>query len=157
MMQGPSLPSGVRKASRAAATAFQRASSTLGSRPRADRFLKLRASVVTAWTVTSLLTLWIACPSSAGRERLGADVQLRAEPLLGMQILVRNDSGHIWEDVALTLDGRWTARRSTMRPDDRVVLSVTQFRQGDAAPPPDFTPRTLLITCAQGSRRFDLR
>ena len=74
-----------------------------------------------------------------------------------MQLLVRNESDHIWEDVVLTVDDGWKYTQSTMRPRDLVVVSLSSFRRGDEAPPRDQRPRVLTISCAQGSGRFELR
>jgi hypothetical protein len=122
-----------------------------------SRFFKMRFGIATAWAVLSAATLWGACPSSGPTNALGADVQVSGDSLLGAQILVRNESGRIWEDVVLTLDDGWRYTHPTMRPHDLVVLSMDQFRRGDEAPPPDYKPRRLRIECAQGAGRFDLR
>jgi hypothetical protein len=123
----------------------------------ASRFLKMRLSIVAAWALLSAVTLWGACPSSGPTNALGADVQLSGDSLLGAQILVRNESGRIWEDVVLTIDDVWRYTHATMRPHDLVVLSMSQFRRGDEEPPHDYKPRGLYIQCAQGAGRFDLR
>jgi hypothetical protein len=123
----------------------------------ASRFFKMRLGIVSAWAVLSAVTLWGACPSSGPTNALGADVQVSGDSLLGAQILVRNESGRIWEDVVLTLDDGWRYTHTTMRPHDLVVLSMDQFRRGDETPPRDYKPRGLRIECAQGAGRFDLR
>jgi hypothetical protein len=124
---------------------------------RSDRFFKLRVGIVAAWVVLSLATLWGACAAPGQRNALGADVQVNRDSLMGVQLLVRNDSDHIWEDVVLTLDDGWKYSQRTMRPQDLVVLSLASFRKGDEAPPRDHRPRALSISCAQGSGRFELR
>jgi hypothetical protein len=124
---------------------------------RSDRFFKLRVGIVAAWAVLSLATLWGACAAPGQRNALGADVQVNRDSIMGVQLLVRNDSDHIWEDVVLTLDDGWKYSQRTMRPQDLVVLSLASFRKGDEAPPRDHRPRVLGISCAQGSGRFELR
>jgi hypothetical protein len=123
----------------------------------ASRFSKMRVGIVSLWVAVSAATLWGACPSSGPSNALGAEVQVSGDSLLGVQILVRNESGHIWEDVVLTLDDRWLYSHATMRPHDLVVLSTDQFRRGDEAPPRDYKPRGLRIQCALGGGTFDLR
>jgi hypothetical protein len=124
---------------------------------RADRFFKLRAGIVGAWAILSIATLWAACPSSGPGNALGADVQVNRDSIMGIQLLVRNESSRIWEDVVLTLDDGWRYTHRTMRPHDLVVLSMSSFKKGDEAPPRDYRPRTLVIACGQGSDRFELR
>jgi hypothetical protein len=124
---------------------------------RADRFFKMRAAIVGAWAVLSVATLWGACPSSGPSNALGADVQVSRDSIMGVQLLVRNESTRIWEDVVLTLDDGWRYSHPTMRPHDLVVLSMSHFKKGEEAPPPDYKPRALVIECGRGSSTFDLR
>jgi hypothetical protein len=124
---------------------------------RADRFFKMRLGIVAAWGVLSLATLWGTCPSSGPGNALGADVQVNRDSIMGVQLLVRNESSRIWEDVVLTLDDGWRYTHRTMRPHDLVVLSMSSFKKGDEAPPRDYRPRSLLIACEQGEGRFELR
>jgi hypothetical protein len=124
---------------------------------RADRFFKMRLGIVGAWAVLSIATLWGACASTGATNALGADVQVNRDSIMGVQLLVRNESTRIWEDVVLTLDDGWKYTHRTMRPHDLVVLSMSSFKRGDDAPPRDYKPRALVIACEQGSDRFDLR
>ena len=124
---------------------------------RADRFFKMRFGIVSAWAVISLATLWGACPSSGPTNSLGADVQVSRDSIMGVQLLVRNESTHIWADVVLTLDEDFRYTHATMRPHDLVVLPMSSFRKGEEAPPRDYKPRALVIECGSGSDRFDLR
>ena len=124
---------------------------------RADRFLKMRAAIVGCWAVLVIATLWGACPSSGPTNSLGADVQVSGDSIMGVQLLVRNESSRIWEDVVLTLDDGWRYTHATMRPHDLVVLSMSHFRRGDEVPPRDYKPRSLVIECGQGSYRIDFR
>ena len=124
---------------------------------RSDRFFKMRLGIVAAWAVLSIATLWGACVTPGPTNALGADVQVNGDSIMGVQLLVRNESDHIWEDVVLTVDDAWKYTQSTMRPRDLVVVSLSSFRRGDEAPPRDQRPRVLTISCAQGSGRFELR
>lgn len=124
---------------------------------RADRFFKLRLAIVSAWAILSVATLWGACSTGGAGNPLGADVQLNRDSIMGAQLLVRNESKAMWEDVVLTLDDGWTYAQDTMRPNDLVVLSVTSFRKGDLAPPRDYVPRSLALRCDKGMHRFELR
>jgi hypothetical protein len=124
---------------------------------RADRFARMRAGIVAGWAVISLATLWLTCSGPAAANPLGADVQVSRDSLLGVQLLVRNDSDRIWEDVVLTLDGRWRYAQPTMRPRDLVVLAVSAFKDGEQAAPRDHRPRAVVLSCSQGTGRFDLR
>ncbi len=122
---------------------------------RSTRYFRMRAAIVGAWAVLSVATVWAACPgSSAPANALGAKVRLlsRNEPgmLLGTQVLVENESGRMWRDVVLTLDGRWRYERKTVRPQDKLVVAVTQFRKDAAPAPADLEPKVITIECAEG-------
>ena len=121
---------------------------------KSTRYFKLRAGIVGTWALLSIVTLWAACPSSGSANALGAKVQLllRSEPgvLMGTQVLVENDSRRIWRDVAITLDGGWRHDRKTVRPQDKLVLSLTQFKKEGASAPADLEPRTVAIECSEG-------
>ena len=142
---------------RPAARLRELAATAAASVRRADRFLQLRAAIVGAWAVLSVATLWSACTAPGPSNALGADVQVNRDSIMGVQLLVRNDSDRIWEDVVFTLDGRWKHREATMRPRDLVVVAVSSFRDGGATPPRDHVPRALLLECGRGTGRFDLR
>lgn len=124
---------------------------------RSDRFFKMRVGIVGAWALLSMATLWGACGSFGPSNALGADVQVNRDSIMGVQLLVRNESTRIWEDVSLTLDDGWKYSQKTMRPHDLVVLSMSSFKKGEEAPPRDYKPRALVIACGRGSERFDLR
>lgn len=122
---------------------------------KSTRYFRIRAAIVGAWVLASLLTIWAACPpSSSPSNVLGARVQLlsRNEPgmLIGTQVLVENESGRIWKDVVLTLDGGWRYERKTVRPQDKFVVSITQFKKGAAAAPAELDPKAITIECAEG-------
>jgi hypothetical protein len=125
---------------------------------KAGRWQRMRLGIVGGWVAASLLALWIACPSSGPANSLGADVQVLKESLLGgQQILVRNESDAVWNDVTLVLDGSWKNSQRTVRPREQVVLSPAQFQRAGEPAPRDLRPRTLLIECREGRARFELR
>jgi hypothetical protein len=121
---------------------------------RSTRYFKLRAAVVGTWALLSAVTLWAACPSSGPSNALGAEAQLlsREEPgvLIGTQVLVKNDSAQIWTDVVLTLEGGWRYEKKTVRPQDKLVVSITQFKREGASAPADLEPRSVTIECEEG-------
>jgi hypothetical protein len=119
-----------------------------------SRHFKLRAAVIATWALLSAATFWAACPSSGPANALGAKVQLLSASergaLMGTQVFVENDSGTLWTDVVFTLEGGWRYERKTVRPQDRLVVAVTEFhREGEGAPP-DLEPRHLTIECEEG-------
>lgn len=122
---------------------------------RSTRYFKLRAAVIGSWALLAALTFWGTCPSSGPGNELGARVRLERVALMGTQVGVENDSDELWQDVVLTLDGGWRYERKTVRPRDRLVVAVTQFRRGAEAAPADLEPRTLTVECDQG--RFTAR
>jgi len=146
---------GVRDLARGAIGAAGDLASDLGEAYRkSTRHFRMRAAIVGLWALLSVVTLWVACPSSGPANPLGAKVQLlsRNEPgmLMGTQVLVENDSRRIWKDVVLTLEGGWRYERKTLRPQDKLVVSITQFRKGEATAPPELDPRAITIECAEG-------
>lgn len=146
---------GVRELARGAlGAAGDLAGDLAGGYRKSTRYFKLRAAIVGTWAVLSLVTLWAACPSSGPANPLGAEAQLLlgSEPgvLTGTQVLVKNDSRHLWRDVVLTLDGGWRYETKTMRPQDKLVLSVTRFSRDGAKAPADLEPRSIVIECSEG-------
>lgn len=122
---------------------------------KSTRYFKLRAAIVGTWALLSLVTLWASCPPSEGPSNaLGARVQLLSRTergaLMGTQVYVENDSRKLWKDVVLTLDGGWRYERRTVRPADKLVVSLTQFKKDGVAAPAELEPRTLTIECDQG-------
>jgi hypothetical protein len=146
---------GVKDLARGAIGAAGDLASDLGDAYRkSTRHFRMRAAIVGAWALLSAVTLWATCPSSGPANALGARVQLlsRNEPgvLIGTQVLVENDSRRIWKDVVLTLDEGWRYERKTIRPQDRLVVSITQFKKDGASAPAELEPRTLTIECDEG-------
>ena len=121
---------------------------------KSTRHFKLRAAVIGTWALLSVVTFWAACPSSGPTNELGAKVQLLSArergALMGTQVFVENDSGSLWTDVVLTLDGGWRYERKTVRPQDRLVVAVTQFKKDGEGAPADLEPRQLTIECDEG-------
>ena len=147
---------GVRDLARGAVGAAGDLASDLAERYRkSTRYFKLRGAIVGTWALLSALTLWAACPASqAPANALGARVQLLSRneqgALMGTQVYVENDSRRLWKDVVLTLDGGWRYERRTIRPADKLVVSISQFRKDGRTAPPDLEPRTLTIECVEG-------
>jgi hypothetical protein len=154
----PALPERLAPVARTLADALEavreRGAALASEVKRSDRFLRMRVAVVGTWALLSIATLWAACPSAGPGNRLGADVRVIGDTFVGGgQVLLRNASDEIWTDVVLVLDGTYRWRRSTMRPQDQVVVPFAQFRAEGAAPPGDFRPRSLLLECSEGRFR----
>jgi hypothetical protein len=116
---------------------------------KSSRYVRLRVAVAGAWSLLALGTLWLACPSSGPRNSLGAEIQL-AESIVGTQIVVHNDSDRAWTEISLVLDGGFRYERKTIRPGEKLVLGVTQFRKDGAPAPGDLRPRSVGVDCEQG-------
>jgi hypothetical protein len=146
---------GVRDIARGAlGAAGELASDVADGYRKSSRHFKLRAAVIASWALLSAATFWAACPSSGPTNALGAKVQLLSAnergALMGTQVFVENDSRMLWTDVVLTLDGGWRHERKTVRPQDRLVVAVTQFRKDGEDAPADLEPRHLTIECDEG-------
>jgi hypothetical protein len=119
---------------------------------KSTRYFRMRVGVVAGWALLSIATLYASCPSSGPTNALGAVVQVLSgdESLMGTQLLVRNDSGENWTEVAFTLDGGWRFEKKTVRAGDKLVLSLRQFQKDGASAPDDFRPRSIRIESRQG-------
>jgi len=117
-----------------------------------DKYYKAQAGILTAWLVTSMVT--VAAVAWAGRtqNKLGAEV--RAEtPIGGTVLLVTNTSDTAWTDITYTLNGVYVARQAALAAHDHDSLPIRRFRKGGAAgkhPPRDLVPQILAIRCEQG-------
>jgi hypothetical protein len=120
---------------------------------KSTRHFRMRAGVIAGWAVLSIATLFASCPSSGRTNALGAVVQVLSgdESLMGTQLLVKNDSGETWTEVAFTLEGGWRFEKKTVRGGDKVVLSLRQFQLDGASPPADLKPRSIRIETHQGN------
>lgn len=147
---------GVRDLARGAVGAAGDLASDLAAGYRkSTRYFKLRAAIVGTWALLSVVTLWGACPASERpANALGARVQLlsRSErgAIMGTQVYVENDSRRLWKDVVLTIDAGWRYERRTVRPGDKLVVSITHFKKDGQAAPPELEPKTLTIECDEG-------
>ena len=111
------------------------------------------------WLVASFLALWIACPSSAPETRIGADVHVLKDSLLGgQQILVRNESDEVWTDVVLTLDRHLEQPSSApCAPGSRWCSPRPSSSAAASRPRATSAPKRLDVECRQGKAGFDLR
>lgn len=117
---------------------------------RSTRLRRLKVAVVGSWALLSVATLAAVCSSSDPLDALGAEVKVQEE-VIGTQILVSNASSRMWTDVAITLDGGWRYRTSTVRAGQRLVLATRMFEKDGAPAPGDLAPRTLTVECDQGA------
>lgn len=117
---------------------------------RSTRYVRLRAAIVAGWAALSIVAVWASCPSSTRSNALGAQAQLLRESIMGTQVLVENASERMWTDVAVTLDGGWRFEKPTVRPGDKLVLSLRQFQKDGLPAPQALKPRSLTIECEQG-------
>jgi hypothetical protein len=118
---------------------------------KSNRTARLKATVVGTWVLLTLVTLWVACPSSGPANSLGATARLQSTSV-GQVLSVRNESdGTIWTEVVLVLDDTWRyERRRTIRPGDRVTPRIEDFRSGDLPPGAAYRPQKLTVQCQQG-------
>ncbi len=149
-MSEPRRPDPRAAAARVTERARDLAQELSGGYRRSSRTLRIKVAVVGGWALLSAATLWAACPASGPRNALGAEVQVQEE-VIGTQILVSNASRRMWTDVAITLDGGWRWRTSTVRAGQRLVLATREFERDGAPAPGDLAPRALTLECDQGA------
>ena len=117
---------------------------------KSSRHVRLRAAVIGTWAVLALATFWIACPSSGSSNSLGARAKLLAGSIMGSQVFVENESGPLWSDVVVTLEGGWRYEKRTVRPKESFVVPTNRFAKDGATAPPGLSSRTITIECAEG-------
>ncbi len=120
---------------------------------KSSRHDRLRAAIIGAWVLLSLITVCVVF-SSPSSNALKAFPQMQQGGLLGTQIAIENRSSKPWTDVTMTLDGGWQYRTSTIR--DRAVIAVGRFAKDGMGAPESFVPRTITIECDQGRAQIAL-
>jgi hypothetical protein len=118
---------------------------------KSNRYAKLKATVVGTWLLLSVITMWVACPSSGPSNSLGAQARLQATSV-GQVLSIRNDSdGAIWTEVTLVLDDDWSSDgHRTFRPGEGTTVRLEDFRHEGLPPPAALRPRKLTIQSEQG-------
>jgi hypothetical protein len=123
-----------------------------------DRYVRLRAAIVAGWVAVGVVTAVLACPPSGAGNALGAEARVLSEAFVGgAQVLVRNDSSHVWRDLVVTVDGGWRYEHPTLRPHDQIVVPASRFRRGDEALAPDHRPRRVAVECDRGRYELEVR
>lgn len=117
---------------------------------KSDASFKRRTGVLGTWLLLAMISVWIACPPSGPSNALGAVARLDTGGIMGNQVLVQNDGQDLWSDVAFTLDDGWRLEKRTVRPGDKLVLSVSAFTREGRNAPSDLKPARLTIECAEG-------
>lgn len=123
---------------------------------KSSRGFRLRATVVGSWALLSLLAVYTACPSSGPTNELGAEVTLLPATIVGQQLSVLNGSDEMWTEITLTVDGAWKHQIRTIRAGQNIVVALSRFERDGAAAPPDLKPRSIEISCDQGSAEIPL-
>jgi hypothetical protein len=117
---------------------------------KSSRYFRLRAAVIGTWAVLALATFWGACPSSGPTNALGAKAKLLAGSIMGSQVFVENESGQVWREVVVTLEGGWRFEKRTVRPAESFVVPTNRFAKDGTTAPPGLASRTITIECAEG-------
>jgi hypothetical protein len=149
-MTQPPRPDPLAAAARVTGAAKDLATELTEGFRKSDRTFKRRTAVVGTWLVLALVSVWIACPASGPANALGAVARLDTGGIMGTQVLVHNDSRELWTDVVFTLDDTWRLERRTVRPGDKLVLSVGTFSRDGKRAPGDLRPKALTVQCAEG-------
>jgi hypothetical protein len=123
---------------------------------KSSRAFRLRAAVVGSWVLLSLLSVYTACPSSGPTNDLGAEVTLLPRTIVGQQLSVVNGSDEMWTEITLTLDEVWKHQIRTIRAGQNVVVALSKFQRDGAAAPQDLRPRSIEISCDQGTAQIPL-
>ncbi len=121
-----------------------------------SKFFKWRVAVLVGWLGLSIVSV-AAGLSAEDRNPLGATVHVR-EMLGDHWISVTNDSSDPWRNVKITLPGNWTYERHTLRPQDSILVPVTDFsrhgRDEDEQTPSDFRPHSVTVSTQAGSHEY---
>ncbi|MGI5863600.1 MAG: hypothetical protein ACOX6T_16305 [Myxococcales bacterium] len=122
-----------------------------------DRFFKYKAGVVAGWVLMSLVSLFVACPSSKQVEdtnELNARVRVQQVDALDRKITalyVENRSDVDWEVVLLQLNSTYHAAVPAIPAGRRAVVQLDKFSGLDGKTPPEsLRPQKLEIRCTQG-------
>jgi hypothetical protein len=119
-----------------------------------DQFFQWKACILAGWLVLSFTCLAVARSGGASP----ADNSLRAyasitRTSMSWGLLVHNQSSKPWTKVEVVLEGGYVHRRDRLEPDERVVISPSQFRLGEATASQDQEPAAVEIRCKQGNAK----
>ncbi|HCF59964.1 MAG TPA: hypothetical protein DFS52_18470 [Myxococcales bacterium] len=128
-----------------------------------DRFFKYKASVVAGWVLLSLISLFVACPSSNKAEdtnELSARVRVQKVSALDRQITalyIENRSDEDWDVVLLKLNSTYSAAVPAIAAGRSAVIQLDKFSGLDGKTPPEnLRPQKLDVRCAQGEATIQL-
>jgi hypothetical protein len=155
-MSKANIPDPVAAAQRVKEIARDLATDVTEGYRKSSRGFRLRAAVVGSWVILSLLSVYTACPSSGPTNELGAEVTLLPATIVGQQISVLNGSDEMWTEITLTVDHAWKHQIRTIRAGQNVVVALSKFERDGVAAPPDLKPRSIEITCDQGTAEIPL-
>ncbi len=129
---------------------------------QADPVLKKKACVISAWLALSLFAALITFAPYCGEGGLAATARLRIQQVQSLQrpitaFYLENTGSQLWDEVALTLNGRYQLLVPSVAPGKNAVAQLDKFRDGELPAPDDVPLDTLRLDCTAGSITFDLR
>ena len=121
-----------------------------------SRFLKWRTAVVGGWLVLTIASV-VLVAFGGERNPIAADVHVTTA--MGRhQVRVQNVGSEPWQDVSIVLPGGWTHESRTLRPNQHIQVSVTEFSRGErdaGETPEDFSPATVTVSTRAGTYVWD--
>jgi hypothetical protein len=123
----------------------------------ADRYFKLKATIVAGWVAVSLTTLFVACPPAwqGPKNALQARARVNRVAALDREITalyLENRSEVDWNEVMIKLNGIYTAALPSVRAGKSAVVQLDKFSDAEGrTPPSELRPERLEVRCSAGS------
>lgn len=101
---------------------------------RSDKYFKFKALVILSWFTLAVASIVIAWPTGGGSSNsFGARLVVAGTPAEPV-FMVKNDGESPWENVEVTVNGRWHATASQIDPSREWVLSPVLLFDSDGKP-----------------------
>lgn len=115
---------------------------------KSNKFGRMRAGIVGAWALLSLVALLAAFVTTEREEATLADT------IVGRVVSFKNGTDENWTDVTLTLEGGWAHFVRTIRPGQELGVEVTKFKKDGLGAPRDLSPRWIEIEGGQVDKKL---
>jgi hypothetical protein len=88
----------------------------------ADRFFKYTALVLVLWLASAVGAFGVACPAIGPRNTIRAHLVVAGEPSAPVY-MVKNESGELWQDVEILVNGRYRSTLAQLEASGRLTIS----------------------------------